>query len=106
MGWTQEYYKPSLVDLVRKISQDAEVNEKYIPSEETIINYYLDKTRGVHISEIREIKLDEDMFQDIIGKEVELSNGDIYRMTLVDKYVDQESGNYGCDIYGWKRLKK
>ena len=104
MSWTQEYILPNLFELIQKYLLDTGVEERFLPDEIRVINYYLEHTRGLHIVEVREITLGSDDHK-TKGKEIELSNGDIYRMVLKHSYANRKT-NYGCDSYSWEKVKK
>lgn len=107
MSWMQEYKFPNLFDLFRKIlTEEGTPKEVEFPNKH-IINLALHGLGWkIRIKKIEKIKIDEDQFQDILGLQVTLSNGDIYKTIIKERYVDNESGNYGCDYYKWEKVKK
>lgn len=107
MGWTQSYKFPNLFDLFRTIlleegfPKDAEFPNKHI------INLALHGLGWkIRIKKIQTIKVDEDDFLPIYGWRVILSNGNVYQTVISKRYVDKKSGNYGQDIYQWKKVKR
>jgi len=102
MGWEQEYRFPTLFDLFREITEtnmsDHEILNHSLPE---VASFY-GIERNLLIEKVEEIIVDKDEWQSIIGKRVTLSNGDIWETVKVNSYT--QDGNYGCDIYAWKKI--
>jgi len=104
MSWQQDYRFPTLFDLFREITQinmsDGEILNHSLP--ETARFYGIND--NLLIEKVEKINVDNDLWQTIYGKRVILSNGDIWETIKVDSYTCE--GNYGCDIYAWKKVKQ
>ena len=110
MGWTQEYSFPDLFDLFRKIlSDEGFPKETEFPNKHIMNLAFHGLGWKERIKKIEKILIDEDPeyhTNQVYGWRVILSNGVTYKTVIKNRYVDKNSGNYGCDYYKWEKVKK
>jgi hypothetical protein len=101
MSWQQDYSFPSFFDLFRKITNKNLKDIDIINSAIASLKYY------PLISKIEQIVVDDDPYGGYIyGTRITLANGRIFETVENKKKSYTHNGNYGCDIYEWKEVKK
>jgi len=106
MRWIQDYKFPNLFDLFRTVILEEGFPKETEFPDKHIINLALHGLGwSIRIKKVEKIKMEGSFFP-IYGLEVTLSNGEVYRTVMKERYIDKESGNYGEDRYKWEKVTR
>jgi len=94
MGWDQSYHLPSEIELLEKITGCKAVD---------LLQQEMDRKGIKIIKEMPTTLVDDPYNGEVIGKYVELSDGRIMEMRLVETFRSDDSGT---DIFGWCELRE
>ena len=92
MSWDQDYDVPSLQDLLEELTG--------IPAMQLMVDHL--EAKGLKITNVEEVVLDDGFFQTVKGTKVTLSDGRVYIPKLVERF--NENGNHGIDFYRYKLI--
>jgi len=89
MSFTQDYKIPTLIELYEEMLGE---------SAEAILRERLEM-RGIHISDIKTVEIDKDLYRPVKGFLVTLADHTRYIPKLVR--TETSGGNWAVDIYEW-----